>query len=62
MTDAYKKAFLALFHVNAEIMLAINTQAEEKRRKIDGWIKHKNEQIDAIVLGLPKEDGNGSDH
>lgn len=57
MNDTYKEAFWKLFHINAEIMLALtaNSDNSEGRRKYDGFIKHKSEQIDAIMLDLPKE-------
>lgn len=57
----WRKKFWALFHITMEIMLCLNSRDGERRRKIDGFITHKNEQIDSLMLDLPKELENDSD-
>lgn len=49
MNDSWENKFWDLYRINQEVMLALNSRDGERRRKIDGWISSKNEQIDALV-------------
>lgn len=57
--EIWEKKFWELMKINTEVMLAIDYR-EEGRRKIDGWIKHKKEQIDGLVANLPKKETHGN--